>query len=315
MSLGIRKRFGDSKKDKAPPFIDSDGDGVADADDICPATVLGAVVDAYGCELDTDKDGVVDRNDQCPETTRGAPVDRKGCVRDDDHDGVPNYIDKCPGTPLGAKINRTGCEFDDDNDGVINRLDECPKTVLMAEVDRFGCEYDDDRDGVVNRLDQCPQTQSGETVDITGCALDDDADGIINSRDHCPNSKPGEKVDLKGCEIPEVIVLKGVHFETSSSTLKEDSKTVLDTVADTIKRYSTMRVEVGGYTDSRGSSSLNVRLSEQRARSVVDYLVLKGVIAGNLSAKGYGASSPVADNNTPEGRAANRRVELHILER
>ena len=315
MSLGIRKRFGDSEKSKHSSATDSDGDGVIDSDDICPATVLGAVVDAYGCELDTDKDGVVDGRDECPETTRGAPVDGKGCVRDDDLDGVPNYIDKCPDTELGAKINRVGCEFDDDSDGVINRLDECPKTVPTVEVDQFGCEHDDDRDGVVNRLDQCPKTPVGETVDITGCGLDDDGDGIMNSHDHCPKSKQGEKVDLKGCEIPEVIVLKGVHFETASSTLKENSKTVLNTVADTLRRYPTMFVEVAGYTDSRGSSDLNVRLSEQRARSVVSYLVSRGVIAANLSSKGYGASNPVADNNTAEGRAANRRVELHILKR
>lgn len=135
-SVGLQLPFG-SKTDK---YVDSDGDGVVDAIDQCPATPLGAVVDAKGCELDGDKDGVADSRDKCPNTRAGATVDSNGCERDSDGDGVKDGLDMCPNTVAGAKVNAQGCEIDSDGDSVVDRLDKCPNTRKGAQVDVNGCE-------------------------------------------------------------------------------------------------------------------------------------------------------------------------------
>ncbi len=100
-----------------------------------------------------------------------------------------------------------------------------------------------------------------------------------------------------------------------SAKLTEGSEEVLNDMAETLVKYPTMVVEVSGHTDNTGSAKLNNRLSQQRADSVVAYLVAKGVKSDNLKAKGYGSDKPAADNATAAGRSVNRRVELHILHR
>lgn len=99
--------------------VDSDGDGVIDANDQCPNTPAGATVDANGCEVivppaDSDGDGVADSNDLCPNTTPGATVDANGCEitpppADSDGDGVADANDQCPNTPAGTTVDSTGC--------------------------------------------------------------------------------------------------------------------------------------------------------------------------------------------------------------
>jgi OOP family OmpA-OmpF porin len=232
---------------------------------------------------------------------------------DSDGDGVTDDKDRCPGTPAGAKVDAKGCELDSDGDGVVDRLDQCPGTPAGAKVDAKGCELDSDGDGVVDRLDQCPGTPAGAKVDAKGCELDSDGDGVVDSLDKCPDTPPGTKVDSQGCPLPEVIVLKGVSFDYDSAVLRPDGLAALDDAAATLKRYPEIRVEIAGHTDSIASEEYNQDLSERRARSVMDYLVEHGIAAERLSAKGYGESQPVADNATEEGRASNRRVELHIL--
>jgi outer membrane protein OmpA-like peptidoglycan-associated protein len=90
---------------------------------------------------------------------------------------------------------------------------------------------------------------------------------------------------------------------------------VLDGAAATLLRYPDMLVEVAGHTDSVGSKGSNQRLSVNRANTVRQYLINKGVVSENLTARGYGDTLPVEENNTVEGRAANRRVELRILKK
>jgi len=142
---------------------------------------------------------------------------------------------------------------------------------------------------------------------------DSDSDGVLDSVDTCPTTAPAVKVDASGCQLKEVIALDGVTFATSSSKLIGSSGEVLDKVAETLKRYPELRVEVAGYTDNSGSARYNQSLSEQRANSVRDYLIGEGVSKNALTAKGYGEDQPIADNSTPAGRAENRRVELRIL--
>ncbi len=144
--------------------------------------------------------------------------------------------------------------------------------------------------------------------------LDSDGDGIFDSSDTCPATPPTVKVDSAGCQLQEVISLDGVTFATNSSKLIGDSSVILDQVAETLKRYPVLRVEVAGYTDNKGPAGYNKKLSGQRANSVRNYLIMQGVADNMLTAKGYGEDHPIADNNTAAGRAENRRVELRMVE-
>ncbi len=172
---------------------------------------------------------------------------------------------------------------------------------------------DSDADGVPDGQDACGGTPAGARVDSKGCELDGDGDGVVDSKDECPATAAGIKVDTRGCEIPEVAVLHGVTFVSGSDELMPESQTVLDEVAASLLKHPDMVVEVAGYTDSTGSKAFNEKLSYQRAKAVSDYLVGKGVASDNLVVKGYGPANPVASNDTAEGRAKNRRVELRIL--
>ena len=111
----------------------------------------------------------------------------------------------------------------------------------------------------------------------------------------------------------EVVVLKGVTFAFNSAELTPASKGILDQWVTRIKGDTTIRVEVAGHTDNVGSDAYNQQLSQRRAKSVVDYFVSQGVPADRLKAVGYGKTKPLASNNTEEGRAENRRVELQIF--
>lgn len=170
---------------------------------------------------------------------------------------------------------------------------------------------DTDGDGVIDPNDRCPGTPAGAKVDAVGCELDSDGDGVVDRLDQCPGTPAGAKVDARGCEI--VITLKGVNFEFDSDRLTPESTAILDQAVSVLKQRPNAAVEVQGHTDARGTDAYNLKLSERRARAVQDYLVRGGVQAGVLSARGYGEAEPVASNDTEEGRAQNRRVDLKFV--
>jgi OmpA-OmpF porin, OOP family len=286
------------------PPADTDRDGVPDRKDDCPGTPVGATVDLRGCPKDTDGDRVWDGLDVCPDTPAGCPVDEKGCPLDTDGDGVIDCQDKCADTPKGCKVDATGCPKDADGDGVCDGLDTCESTVKGCAVDATGCPKDADGDGVCDGIDKCDGTAKGCTVDATGCPKDTDGDKVCDGLDKCPGTPAGQAVDSVGCQLlfaPEKpsLILEGVTFENDSAQLKPESAATLDSVATSLVASPDVRVEVQGHTDSTGSDAY--------------YLVSKGVPAARLEAKGYGESQPIAKNDTGEGRARNRRVELKKL--
>lgn len=237
---------------------------------------------------------------------------RSVCILDSDGDGIADEKDKCPGTPKGIVVDVNGCELDSDGDGVVDSKDRCPGTPKGAKVDKYGCqqELDSDGDGILDSKDKCPETPRGAKVDRNGCELDSDGDGVVDSKDRCPGTPAGVKVDRKGCAEP--IVLKGVNFENDSAVLTAKAKSILKSVADTLKKRSDIKVTIAGHTDSRGSSAYNKMLSQRRAESVRRHLASKGVKASNLAAKGFGEGQPITTNDTVAGRADNRRVELRM---
>ena len=177
---------------------------------------------------------------------------------------------------------------------------------------------DSDGDGLSDAADRCP-SQAAPTAD--GCPApvartDADGDGVSDGDDSCPGTLAGLKVDERGCAVQteqQSVVLKGVTFLPGSTTLTNEAKAVLDPAAAALMGQQDLKVEIGGHTDAQGSDAANQKLSQRRADSVRQYLVSKGVAADRLTAKGYGEAQPVATNDTPAGRAENRRVEFKIV--
>ncbi len=110
--------------------------------------------------------------------------------------------------------------------------------------------------------------------------------------------------------IEEKVNLKGVNFLSGKAELSLDAKKVLDGVAEQLLTYPNVKIEIHGYTDNVGQAVTNQKLSEARAKSVMNYLVSKGVKSNRMKATGYGPKQPIADNSTEEGRALNRRIEM-----
>ena len=110
----------------------------------------------------------------------------------------------------------------------------------------------------------------------------------------------------------EQIDTRGILFDSGSATLKAESRTILDQIADLLKDYPDTIVTIAGYTDSSGAASQNLLLSQNRADAVRNYLEGKGIPTEALRAYGYGELAPIADNATQEGRARNRRIEFNF---
>lgn len=114
--------------------------------------------------------------------------------------------------------------------------------------------------------------------------------------------------------VKQKIVLRGVNFDFDKATIRSDAAEILDEAARILRDQPDVRVSVDGHTDARGTDEYNERLSERRATAVVDRLTRLGVGASRLQPQGYGESRPVASNDTEEGRAQNRRVELNVIQ-
>ncbi len=123
-----------------------------------------------------------------------------------------------------------------------------------------------------------------------------------------------EKVKTSGAANAGSITLNNVQFNTGSDKLKSESEGDLMKLVNILKNNEGLRVEISGHTDNKGKESSNQRLSEKRAKAVKKFLVEHGIDGTQLEAVGFGPSQPVADNDTEEGRARNRRTEFKIIE-
>jgi outer membrane protein OmpA-like peptidoglycan-associated protein len=268
---------------------DNDNDGFSNIDDKC-------------MDLAEDKDGFQD-DDGCPDP-------------DNDGDGIADAQDSCP----NEKATSNGCPvFDADGDGILDDKDKCPQKYedFDAFEDGDGCpELDNDADGIPDNIDRCPNAAEDKDgyEDTDGCPdLDNDADGVPDSLDKCPTAR-GALAD-SGCpatpEIRESLVLDGVTFLTGKAKLDPNSYTILDKAVQSLRDWPDVKIEIRGYTDSQGGAEVNLRLSQKRSEAVMFYFISKGISPARLSAIGRGMADPVGDNTTAEGRARNRRVELH----
>lgn len=285
--LGVYARFGGTAP--APPqVVDKDGDGVADAEDACPAE-SGLAVNSGCPDRDGDGDGIVDRLDRCP-MERGVE-ENGGCAdKDADGDGVVDRLDRCP-DKAGVQDN-AGCPpRDGDADGIPDKDDRCPTEEGVPA--NNGCpDKDADNDGVVDRLDRCP-----DQAETKNNFQDDDG---------CPDEVPQAVKKFTGA-------IKGINFEAGKAVILAGSFKVLDQAVAVLKDNPSVKLEIAGHTDTTGDAQKNRDLSQQRAEAVRKYLVDKGIAPERLKAAGYGPDKPVGDNKTAAGRAQNRRVEFTLI--
>jgi outer membrane protein OmpA-like peptidoglycan-associated protein len=195
-------------------------------------------------------------------------------------------VDACPDV-AGPKENN-GCPWPDtDGDGILDKNDECP--TLKGPKENKGCPYkDSDNDGLLDKDDECPMT-------------------------------PGPK-ENKGCpviekEVVEVIktAFNNLEFETAKDIILDPSKPALDELAQVLTNKPLWKLEISGHTDDVGDDNANLVLSKKRAEALKNYLVSKGISADRMATLYFGETKPIAENNTPEGRKKNRRVEIKIV--
>ena len=257
---------------------------------------------------DGDNDGVDDHKDKCPDIYGLKELD--GCP-DSDGDGVPDSLDECPDIFGVAESN--GC-LDTDGDGVLDKIDLCPK--IKGKLELKGCP-DTDGDGIIDQRDACPTTPG--LASRNGCPdLDTDGDGVPDSLDKC-KLEPGLKSN-EGCpvvkeklELELTELASSILFKNASDVIYPEYKVKLDKMSELMKQNGQLKYRIGGYTDNVGPADANYRLSVKRVNAVLNYLISKGVNQFNLSVKGFGELYPIASNNTAEGRALNRRVEVKII--
>ena len=149
-------------------------------------------------------------------------------------------------------------------------------------------------------------------VSVVIHASDKDGDGVYDENDQCPNTEAGKKVDQRGC--PEILLtLHGINFNSDSSKVLPDSEQVLAKAGTALQDSVGVSVIIEGHTDNTGTSSYNQLLSERRAKAVLDFLVANGIERERLVSVGKGESTPIAGNNTKEGRYQNRRVVFRTV--
>lgn len=269
---------GDCNSDGCPE-PDDDGDGVKNSQDKCPSQKGPLKLD--GCP-DADEDGITDARDRCPK--QKGPYELGGCP-DKDGDGVIDANDKCPNDK--GKLELEGCP-DTDNDKVADNVDECPL------------------DSGIFENKGCPEIK----------IIDSDNDGIEDADDKCPNAY-GPKSN-RGCPIPKEVMdiakvaQENLEFQTGSAVIKKQSLESLGVLAGYLTKNPTIKVNLSGHTDNVGKPEKNLKLSTDRAEAVKNFFISKGIDVSRISSAGYGDTRPIGDNNTPSGKAVNRRVDIEL---
>ncbi|MRM95912.1 OmpA family protein [Riemerella anatipestifer] len=233
---------------------------------------------------DKDKDGVLDKDDLCPETP-GLP-EFQGCP-DTDGDGVPDKDDNC--LEVAGPVENNGCPWPDtDNDGVLDKDDACPE--VAGPVENNGCPWPDtDNDGVLDKDDKCPSVPG------------------LPEYNGCPKPRSEYAKDATGA-------LQGIFFHFNKSSIRPESNTKLDQAAEVIKSSNGGTFLVVGHTDVKGNANYNLKLSRERAASVVAALEARGVSPSQLKSKGVGsAEATVPASASNEERMKDRKVVVEAI--
>ncbi|WP_419868933.1 OmpA family protein [Chryseobacterium sp. CT-SW4] len=233
---------------------------------------------------DRDKDGILDKDDLCPDTP-GLP-EFQGCP-DTDGDGVPDKDDQCPDVP--GPVENNGCPWPDtDGDGVIDKDDACPTVPGPAE--NNGCPWPDtDGDGILDKDDACPTVPG------------------LPEYNGCP--KPADVISKEATGA-----LKGILFDFNKATIRPESNTKLDEAAKIIKQSNDGTFLVTGHTDAKGAAAYNLKLSRQRAASVVSALESRGVNPNQLKSTGVGSREATVPATASDAeRMIDRKVVVQAI--
>ena len=251
---------------------------------------------------------------------------------DRDHDGLLDEVDACPDAPEDKDgfEDGDGCpDPDNDKDGVLDSVDHCPD--IAEDRDGFedadGCpDPDNDKDGIPDVKDRCPNDAEDFDgfEDTDGCPdPDNDKDGIPDKEDLCPNEPETQNgyADEDGCPDEDQVRVVGqrivlddrVNFEQNNARIREVSFPLLERLSRLIKAHPEyVHIEVQGHTDQRGTAEYNRKLSEDRANSVLEFLVKQGVERSRLNAVGFGSEHLLVDKSNERALFLNRRVEFQI---
>jgi outer membrane protein OmpA-like peptidoglycan-associated protein/opacity protein-like surface antigen len=260
----------------------------------------------FGGFRDFDKDGFEDKADSDPyhaedfdgfEDEDGAPDP------DNDNDGIPDDKDEAPDLPEdrdGFQDMDGVPDLDNDNDGILDSQDQAPNR--PEDFDGFRDEDgipdpDNDNDGISDLADDCPNEP--ETFND------------YQDNDGCPDQKPKPPLSF---QPGKRLILDNISFQSGKTFLTEKTMKELDKVIETLKIQPEIKIEIRGFTDSRGKASYNLNLSQLRAEAVRDYVINYGISFDRLKPIGYGEADPVATNKTAAGRVKNRRIEFYLLE-
>jgi outer membrane protein OmpA-like peptidoglycan-associated protein len=273
---------------------------IGTSNDFYAAGMAGVSISLFG-KKDKDGDGIFDSEDPCPDDAEDIDgyEDSDGCPDyDNDSDGIPDKKDKCPNQKedFDGFEDEDGCpDLDNDQDGILDVNDQCPSQPedFDGYLDEDGCpDLDNDRDGILDKDDRCPnqpETKNG-----------------FEDEDGCPDEKPEPKVEAP----KEIILSAGTNFTAGKSELLPGAYKELDKVVEVMKQNPDTRWRIEGHTDNKGSDKINKKISLARAQAVLNYFVSQGLNTARFEVFGLGKDLPIADNNTEEGRAKNRRVVI-----
>ncbi len=216
---------------------------------------------------------------------------------DTDNDGIPDIDDECINEP--GKKEMKGCP-DKDKDGIADKDDTCPD--IKGSMTARGCP-DADGDGTDDENDKCPDI-SGPGPD--GCPEAEKGPVEPNSEE----MKSIQKENTKALQEKINEVSGEILFNSGTAYIHPSTYFALDTIVSILKKDSSSNVDIEGHTDNTGNAEQNILLSQKRADACKEYLVKHGISADRISSIGYGSMKPIGDNNSPEGRKANRRTEF-----
>lgn len=208
-------------------------------------------------------------------------------MKDDDRDGVPNYLDEEPNTPEGTLVDQKGkadpTKMDTDRDGIPDSFDACPE--LEGKFSTNGCP-DMDGDGVADKDDKCPSVPG--SISAGGCPQSNNTPVSVT-----PSLDP-------------------IYFDVAKATMTKKEMEKLNRIVDLMNANPNYTLIIKGHADNMGSHQLNQELSEDRAQSVLGYLMKKGIDPVRLKAVAYGSNFPKSTDKTNAARQENRRVEFEV---
>ena len=266
-------------------------------------------------------ESIKDKNRNLKDTNQIKMVAKPKTIADLDKDGIPDSKDDdIDGDGLSNEeeiaLGSDERSIDTDGDGKLDSIEGKKDTDKDGKPDIIeSMKRDLDNDGVVDEFDANDYNVNNDSDGDTFSNIDEKNAGT-NPLDKNDYPKPIVTDEIKKefqADIAKVLSERNIEFETDSAKLTLVGKSIVYKVAEVLKKYPHLKIEIAGYTDSDGDDKYNLKLSQKRVDAVKAMLVELGIDAKRLKAVGYGESKPLVPNNSPQNKAKNRRVEFNII--